>query len=54
MDDPSGNGFIENLHAPLNDPQITCVEYTRTAEQDKLLGFRDDDAPADDQDDKVL
>ncbi|VDK32231.1 unnamed protein product [Taenia asiatica] len=51
MDDPSGNGFIENLHAPLNDPQITCVEYTRTAEQDKLLGFRDDDAPADDQDD---
>ncbi|EUB55621.1 Zinc finger protein ZPR1 [Echinococcus granulosus] len=52
MDDPSGNGFIENLHAPLNDPQITCVMYTRTAEQDKLLGFRDDNAPTDDKDDK--
>ncbi|KAL5111788.1 Zinc finger protein ZPR1 [Taenia crassiceps] len=52
MDDPSGNGFVENLHAPLNDPQITCVEYARTAEQDKLLGFRADDVPNGDQDDK--
>ncbi|VDL59234.1 unnamed protein product [Hymenolepis diminuta] len=44
MDDPSGNGFIENLHAPLEDPQVTCITYKRTLEQNKLLGFQDDDA----------
>lgn len=42
MDDPSGNGFIENLHAPLEDPQIKCVQYKRTLEQNKLLGLQDD------------
>ncbi|KAM3180739.1 hypothetical protein ACTXT7_015722 [Hymenolepis weldensis] len=44
MDDPSGNGFIENLRAPLEDPQVTCITYKRTLEQNKLLGFQDDDA----------
>lgn len=56
LDDPSGNGFIENLHAPLADPQITCEQYTRTSEQNKLLGFVDDDATVGEEnedDDKV-
>ncbi|VDD81416.1 unnamed protein product [Mesocestoides corti] len=47
LNDPSGNGYIENLHAPLDDPQITCVEYTRTTAQNKLLGLASDDAPED-------
>lgn len=39
LDDSSGNSFIENPHAPKNDPNMTIELYTRTPEQNKQLGF---------------
>ncbi|CAH8530438.1 unnamed protein product [Heterobilharzia americana] len=40
INDPSGNGFIENYLAPNDDPQIELITYTRTSEQDELLGLQ--------------
>lgn len=48
MDDPSGNGFIENYLAPDKDPQLEITLYQRTPEQDAALGIRpdsDDETP---------
>lgn len=39
IDDPSGNIYIENLQAPLVDHQLTLFHYTRTVEQNHMLGF---------------
>ncbi|KAG5451800.1 nucleolar zinc-finger protein [Clonorchis sinensis] len=47
LDDPSGNGCIENFLAPESDPQLEICSYTRTKEQDTALGFRSDDADDD-------
>ncbi len=54
MDDPSGNGFIENLHAPLDDPQLKCFKYKRTSEQNKLLGFEADDEDEEEEEEKAV
>ncbi len=54
MDDPSGNGFIENLHAPLDDPQLKCFKYKRTSEQNKLLGFEADDDDDEEEEEKAV
>ncbi|CAH8842507.1 unnamed protein product [Trichobilharzia szidati] len=40
IDDPSGNGFIENYLAPNDDPQIEISTYERTPEQSELLGLQ--------------
>ncbi|XP_018649678.1 putative zinc finger protein [Schistosoma mansoni] len=40
IDDPSGNGFIENYLAPNDDPQIEIETYVRTPEQNELLGLQ--------------
>jgi zinc finger protein len=40
LDDPAGNSFIENPHAPKPDPSLTSVKYTRTARQDMSLGLQ--------------
>nr|CAH8820337.1 unnamed protein product [Trichobilharzia regenti] len=40
IDDPSGNGFIENYLAPNDDPQIEISIYERTPEQNDLLGLQ--------------
>ncbi|CAL8091452.1 unnamed protein product [Calicophoron daubneyi] len=46
LDDPSGNGCIENYLAPDPDPQLEVVSYKRNAEQNAALGFVSDDAAA--------
>lgn len=40
LDDPAGNSFIENPHAPHPDPNMTCRYYDRTPTQDMSLGFQ--------------
>lgn len=40
LDDVSGNSFIENPHAPKEDPCMTFVQYTRSTEQDASLGLQ--------------
>lgn len=39
IDDPSGNSFLENPHAPRRDPQLTVAHYARTHAQDVALGL---------------
>lgn len=33
VDDPAGNSFVENYHAPKPDPQMKVTHYIRTAMQ---------------------
>ena len=40
LDDASGNSFIENPHAPEQDPHMTVVHYTRQPEEDAKLGIQ--------------
>ncbi|KAJ3144444.1 hypothetical protein HK101_002692 [Irineochytrium annulatum] len=50
LDDPSGNSFIENPHAPRRDPNLHLRHYARTPQQDEELGLTHDptitDTPA--------
>ncbi|TVU44880.1 hypothetical protein EJB05_04342, partial [Eragrostis curvula] len=39
LDDPAGNSFIENPHAPSSDPLLSVKFYERTREQQEALGF---------------
>ncbi|KAM3350173.1 hypothetical protein ACQJBY_022766 [Aegilops geniculata] len=39
LDDPAGNSFIENPHAPSSDPLLSVSFYERTSEQQAALGF---------------
>ncbi|XP_042330769.1 zinc finger protein ZPR1 [Sceloporus undulatus] len=39
LDDPSGNSFVENPHAPLRDEVLVVTHYWRTAEQAAMLGI---------------
>ncbi|XP_010435563.1 PREDICTED: zinc finger protein ZPR1-like [Camelina sativa] len=39
LDDPAGNSFIENPHAPSIDPSLTIKFYERTPEQQATLGY---------------
>mmetsp|Transcript_8805 Transcript_8805/g.14292 ORF Transcript_8805/g.14292 Transcript_8805/m.14292 type:complete len:586 (+) Transcript_8805:396-2153(+) len=39
LEDPSGNSFIENPHAPNRDPNLRFEEFVRTKEQNKKLGL---------------
>ena len=39
LDDPSGNSFVENPHAPGPDPGREVVNYVRSKEQDHQLGL---------------
>ena len=40
LDDVSGNSFIENPHAPKDDPCMTLLQYIRSTEQDASLGLQ--------------
>lgn len=40
LDDPAGNSYIENLHAPRPDGQIKIALYDRTPSQDMALGLQ--------------
>ena len=45
IDDTSGNSFVENPHAPKDDPNMTTELYERTAEQNWKLGFAAEEKP---------
>lgn len=52
LNDPSGNGFIENSKAPLADPQLSCTKFYRTAAQNEKLGFEAIDSVPDEKDEE--
>ncbi|XP_053126260.1 zinc finger protein ZPR1 [Hemicordylus capensis] len=60
LDDPSGNSFVENPHAPQRDEALVVTHYRRTAQQAAMLGLeieesKEDSAdPADDLRNEVL
>ncbi|KAI9593203.1 ZPR1 zinc-finger domain-containing protein [Syncephalis fuscata] len=39
VDDPAGNSYVENPHAPNEDPHMTVTRYKRTAAQTEQLGL---------------
>lgn len=43
LDDPSGNSFLENLCAPLPDPELTQNNYKRNKQQNEQIGFYEQD-----------
>lgn len=47
LDDPSGNSYIENIHAPMSDPAMETTHYPRTRQQNVDLGLLDEDAEED-------
>lgn len=40
LDDPSGNSFVENPHAPQKDEALVVSHYRRTAQQAAMLGIQ--------------
>ncbi|KAJ4868123.1 ZPR1 zinc-finger domain protein [Raphanus sativus] len=46
LDDPAGNSFVENPHAPSPDPSLTIKFYDRTPEQQATLGYLADPSQA--------
>ncbi|XP_036392855.1 zinc finger protein ZPR1 [Megalops cyprinoides] len=40
IDDPSGNSFVENPHAPQKDEALIVSHYKRTPQQDVQLGIK--------------
>eukprot|EP01100_Stratorugosa_tubuloviscum_P006192 TRINITY_DN2684_c0_g1_i1.p1 TRINITY_DN2684_c0_g1~~TRINITY_DN2684_c0_g1_i1.p1 ORF type:complete len:480 (+),score=213.59 TRINITY_DN2684_c0_g1_i1:115-1554(+) len=42
VDDPSGNSFIQNLKAPLSDPDVHEQFYIRNRDQNHLVGIYDE------------
>ncbi|NXX54888.1 ZPR1 protein, partial [Scopus umbretta] len=47
LDDPSGNSFVENPHAPRKDDALAVARYRRTPRQAAMLGLELDEKPAD-------
>ncbi|XP_028564168.2 zinc finger protein ZPR1 isoform X1 [Podarcis muralis] len=47
LDDPSGNSFVENPHAPQRDEALVVTHYRRTAQQAALLGIEADEPKED-------
>lgn len=40
IDDPSGNSFVENPHAPQKDAALVITHYNRTLQQEEMLGLQ--------------
>jgi hypothetical protein len=40
IDDPSGNSFVENPHAPQKDNALVITYYDRTPQQAEMLGLQ--------------
>ncbi|XP_032213296.1 zinc finger protein ZPR1 [Mustela erminea] len=40
IDDPSGNSFVENPHAPQKDHALVVTHYNRTPQQEEMLGLQ--------------
>ncbi|KAM8954523.1 zinc finger protein ZPR1 [Lycaon pictus] len=45
IDDPSGNSFVENPHAPQKDLALIITHYNRTLQQEEMLGLQAEAAP---------
>lgn len=41
LDDPLANSYLQNLYAPDPDPNMTIEEYSRSWEQNEVLGLND-------------
>ncbi|KAL3886872.1 hypothetical protein ACJMK2_026833 [Sinanodonta woodiana] len=41
LDDPAGNSYIQNVHAPEEDPELKIIHYERSYEQNEVLGLND-------------
>lgn len=41
LEDPLANSYVQNLHLPNPDPQLSEEDYTRTEEEEDDLGLRD-------------
>jgi len=41
VDDPSGNSYVQSLNAPSIDQDLEIIHYTRTRDQNLLLGIAD-------------
>lgn len=52
LDDISGDSHIENPHAPHSDPNVVVENYTRSKEQDHVLGMFTQEELADTGEDK--
>lgn len=44
IDDPSGNSFVQNPHAPANDVYVKTKNYERSHQELADMGFVDPDA----------
>ncbi|NXA63152.1 ZPR1 protein, partial [Mohoua ochrocephala] len=47
IDDPSGNSFVENPHAPQRDEALVVTRYRRSPQQSAMLGLEVDAKPLD-------
>ncbi|XP_021552038.1 zinc finger protein ZPR1 isoform X1 [Neomonachus schauinslandi] len=45
IDDPSGNSFVENPHAPQKDHALVITHYNRTLQQEEMLGLQAEAPP---------
>jgi len=41
LDDPAGNSYMQNIHAPDIDPELSVEEYERSYDQNEQLGLND-------------
>ena len=48
IDDPSGNSYVQNPHAPANDVYVSTKHYERTKQDLVDMGFTDPDAVKED------
>lgn len=50
LDDPSGNSYVQSFSAPSKDPELEIIHYSRTRDQNMLLGIADPRAEFDEAD----
>lgn len=53
LDDPSGNSYVQSLTAPSIDPALEIIHYTRTRDQNLLLGIADQAPEFDEADEPI-
>ncbi|NXO06164.1 ZPR1 protein, partial [Oriolus oriolus] len=46
LDDPSGNSFVENPHAPQRDEALVVTRYRRSPQQSAMLGLEGEEVDA--------
>lgn len=53
LDDPSGNSYVASLTPPSIDPNLEIIYYSRTRDQNLLLGIPDQGADFDETDEPI-